>query len=174
MSIYTKTGDAGTTAVFGGARVSKSDLQIEAYGCTDELSSLLGLLIAKNPSKEEIKLLTSIQRSLWQVMSHLAGASVDLSVLEQEVKKFEQIIDKITLELPELHSFILPQGGEITSLYHIARTTARRAERAVVAYFRNLKLETRNSKEVLKYLNRMSDLFFTLARKHGKDVKIKS
>lgn len=161
MPIYTKTGDKGTTAVFGGRRISKSDLQIEAYGSVDELSSFIGLIIAKLKDAQEISLLTSIQKSLYDVMSFLAGAPVDIKYLDKNTKKIEQEIDKIARRLPKLHRFILPQGTELTALYHVVRSVCRRCERNVVEY-------GHMSKEVIKYLNRLSDLFFTLARKHTK------
>ncbi len=164
MPIYTKTGDKGMTSLFGGKRVSKSDLQVEAYGCADELSSYLGLVIAKLKVKSDISLLTSIQKDLYQIMAFLSNAKVDLKGLNSQVKIFERYIDKLTSLLPKLSRFILPQGGEVASLLQISRTLCRKSERRVVAYFENSKIG--NSKIILQYFNRLSDFLFMLARKY--------
>ena len=171
MSIYTRTGDTGTTAIFGGKRLSKSDTQIEAYGAVDELTSFIGLAIAKTSRKGEKMLLTDIQKSLYQIMGYMAGAKVDLSQLSEEVTLFEKTIDDLEKKLPRLNRFVLPQGGEVCSLYHILRTVCRRAERNVVQWYLSKK-ENDEMKTIIKYLNRLSDLFFTLARNNviGKEV----
>lgn len=172
MPIYTRTGDAGTTSIFGGRRLSKSDLQIEAYGSIDELTSFIGLVIAKCKNRDEKRLLTTIQKSLYKIMSHLSSGTVDLGHLEEEIMMFEKAIDKITKKLPALHRFVLPQGSELASLYHIARAVCRRAERNVVEFAHQKKTMQPSDYLTIKYLNRMSDLFFTLARKNvkGKEV----
>ncbi|OGK25432.1 ATP:cob(I)alamin adenosyltransferase [Candidatus Roizmanbacteria bacterium RIFCSPHIGHO2_02_FULL_39_9] len=170
MPIYTRTGDKGTTALFGGKRVSKSDLQVEAYGSVDELSSFLGLLISKLRTTNHE--LITIQKDLYAIMANLSGAKVDLHYLERRVTEFEKEIDKIDKKLPKLTRFILPGGTEISSLFHICRTFCRRSERNVVKSFSNYKLQTINYKLVIKYLNRLSDFFFTLARLHAKDKEV--
>lgn len=172
MPIYTRTGDEGTTAVFGGKRLLKSNIQIEAYGSVDELTSFLGLIISKLEDNKEKALLTSIQKSLYEIMACLAQAKVNLDYLGKEISDFEKEIDAITKKLPELRRFILPQGGELASLYHIARAICRRAERNVVGCFEKSKVKDQNSKLVLQYLNRMSDLLFTLARKNTKGREV--
>ena len=171
MSIYTRTGDTGTTAIFGGKRLSKSDIQIEAYGEVDELTSFIGLVIAKTSHKDEKELLTNIQKSLYQIMGYMAGAKIDVSQLSQEVIIFEKTIDAAEKTLPKLNRFVLPQGGEVSSLYHILRTVCRRSERNVVQWYLSKK-EYDEMKTIIKYLNRLSDLFFTLARKNveGEEV----
>ena len=167
MSIYTKTGDKGTTAVFGGKRISKSDIQIEASGSIDELTSFIGWTQEQVSREEERKTLSRIQQSLYQIMGFLAGANVDLAPLSLEVKDFEKTIDAISTELPPLNRFILPQGGELSSRYHIVRVLCRRSERAVIKYLSTQPM-THNSEFMIQYLNRLSDLFFMLARKNTK------
>ncbi len=169
MPIYTKTGDRGTTSLYGGKRVSKSNLQVEAYGSVDELSSHLGFAVSKLPKKEKIFLL-EIQKDLYKIMAHLSGAKVELSYLDYKVKVFEKKIDELENKLPKLTRFILPGGNELSAWFHILRTVCRRAERKVIRYCESL--EIRNWKlEIIRYLNRLSDLFFTLARwkNMGKD-----
>lgn len=168
MSIYTKTGDKGTTAVFGGRRVSKSDPQIEASGAIDELTSFIGWTLEEVISHDEETLLSKIQQSLYQIMGFLAGAKVDLALLSLDVKDFEKIIDTLATELPPLNRFILPQGGELSSRYHIVRVLCRRSERTVIEYVSSSKSMIHDSEIIIQYLNRLSDLFFMLARKNTK------
>lgn len=166
MKIYTRTGDDGTTALFGGKRLLKSDFQIEAYGGLDELSAYLGLLIEKNKNKEDKELFTFVQKDLYQIMGYLAGAKINLDYLAKEVIKFEKIIDTLESKLPKLTQFILPQGTELSVHTHVARTVCRRAERSVVKYMGSKKLSTINFQllTIVRYLNRLSDLLFTFAR----------
>lgn len=169
MTIYTRTGDDGTTSLFGGKRLLKSDLQVEAYGGLDELSAFLGLLMIKNKNKDDKELFTFIQKDLYQVMGYLAGAKINLDYLAKEVIKFEKIIDTLESKLPKLTQFILPQGTELSVYTHIARTTCRRAERNVVGYANSQKLSTINHEltTIIRYLNRLSDLLFTFARTYN-------
>ncbi len=170
MSIYTKIGDRGTTFLFNSQRTSKADLQLEACGSVDELTSFIGLTITKLKEKEDRELLLTIQKNLHQLMAVLAGKRIKLSNLETAVKIFEQIINKTEAGLPKLHRFILPFGTELTGWFHLLRTVCRRAERSVVRFL-NQQSKTNNLEVVLKYLNRLSDLFFILARKYGKKNK---
>ncbi len=185
MSIYTKTGDKGDTSLYGGKRVPKYDSQIEAYGSVDELTSFLGLVIAKIPTlpsglrgvgknQGHKDLLTHIQKDLYSAMGTLCGATTDLSGLEERVITFEKTIDTIDKNLPKLTRFILPQGGEVASLFHVARTVCRRAERHVVALFnqKNVGIDRQKRSIIVQYLNRLSDLLFMLARfySRGKEV----
>ncbi len=170
MPIYTKAGDDGTTVLFGGRRVIKSDPQIKAYGSVDELSSFVGLLIAKNISSEDKDFLTRVQHNLYTIMSMLSGSQVK-NRLNLEVERLEKKIDSIEKKLPELTHFILPQGNELTSLIHIARTVCRRAEREVVDCFKKIQnpsASRRTKFQILKYLNRLSDFLFILARHYNK------
>ena len=173
MPIYTKTGDRGTTALFGGKRVKKYDPQIEAYGSVDELTSFIGLVISKIKNKQDKIFLTNIQKCLYQMMGTLCGATTDLSNLESEVTKFEKYIDSVDKKLPKLTRFILPQGTEASAWFHILRITCRKAERNVVYYFEsNEAMKESSNESILKYLNRMSDLFFMMARMYNKGQEI--
>lgn len=168
MPIYTRTGDGGTTAVFGGKRVSKASLQIDTAGLIDELTSHVGLVRERLKTKDAKILLENIQKDLYKIMSVIAGANIPIVHLGNRTKEFEREIDKVTAELSKLTSFILPGGSEEASLFHILRAMTRKAERAVVAL--------KSDALIIQYLNRLSDLFFTLARKYakGKEIKIKT
>lgn len=157
--------------MYGGKRISKSDLQVEAYGSSDELSAHLGLLTVKGLGKKDKELLLTIQKDLYQVMAYLANAPVDISPLKGKVKEFERIMDFETSRLPKLTRFLLPGGTEIGVLFHIARTSTRKAERAIVALFSKQK-KFKNQDLVLQYFNRLSDLFFTLSRKYSKGKEV--
>jgi len=168
MSIYTKTGDDGTTSLYNGKRVLKSDPLINACGNIDELTSFIGLVKNKLKSSDKNKtLLLSIQKDLHQIMAVLAGSKRPIVDLNQKVKLFEQMIDKTMSRLPEIKSFILPGGTEMSAWFHILRTVCRRAERRVVG----LKIENGKLKIVI-YLNRLSDLFFTLSRWYGRNKEV--
>lgn len=171
MPIYTRTGDSGTTSLFGGKRISKADCQIETYGSIDELTSYLGLVVVKLKNKKEALFLIEIQRDLYKIMGFLSGAKTDLLYLENKVLIFEKIIDEIEKKLPKLNKFIIPGGNEISSLFQIVRVLCRKAERRNIDYF-NSKRITNYELLMIKYLNRLSDLFFDLARKYGKDSEV--
>jgi len=167
MSIYTKTGDGGETSVFGGQRISKATPQIFACGSLDELSSFIGLVIGE--TGKEKKLLSKVQIDLYQIMAFLSGAKVKITFLSQRVKLFEQIMDETAKKLPKLNRFILPQGSKTTNWFHVLRTVCRRAERVVIGYYNQTK---KVNPVILVYLNRLSDLFFVLARKHNQGQEI--
>lgn len=160
MKIYTKTGDDGTTALFAGKRIAKSDERVEAYGTIDELSSIIGMVIATIHNSDDQLLLTNIQKNLYHCMAYLAGAEKELAVLSEETKKLEHSIDSMEKKLPRLNRFILPQGGMKVSWIHIARTVCRRAERNIVRY--------KQVKNIIQYFNRLSDFLFVMARKYTK------
>ena len=171
MKIYTKTGDKGKTSLFGGQRVPKSDIRVEAYGTIDELNSVIGVAIAQVQisrlrqgfgGQAKIKNeLIKIQNDLLDIGSQLANPSAKkVQRLEIRVEEFEELIDKLTEKLPELRNFILPGGGRAGSLLHLARSVSRRAERRAVALSQKEKVD----ENILKYLNRLSDLLFTMAR----------
>jgi len=168
--IYTKTGDYGETSIFGGARVRKSTPLIAAYGTLDELSSYLGVCRAyirdyvKIPKyEEEMKkydeVLKEVQHDLYLIGSHLAGKE-DKCISDEHIENLERVIDRYEDKLPELHGFIIPNGNLLSAHLHVARTICRRAERKVAAIFEN---EGQFHTE-LKYVNRLSDLLFILAR----------
>jgi len=167
MKIYTKTGDEGKTSLFGGERVLKDDVRIEAYGTTDELNALLGLVLSESLTAEITNLLIQIQNDLFIVGAELAtpkeskkGKSIIPELGEESIKILENKIDEIEEKLPPLKSFILPSGTKSASLLHFGRTICRRAERLVV----KLTKEVEINNSVIKYLNRLSDLLFVLAR----------
>jgi len=161
MKIYTKTGDEGMTALFGGQRIAKSDIQVETYGTVDELSSVIGMVISVIHNHQDQIFLTHIQKNLYQCMSQLAGSKMSLSFLIQETEKLEKSIDMMDKKLIPLDHFILPQGGVEASWMHIARTVCRRAERNVVRFTKE--------KNIVQYLNRLSDFLFVIARTYTKN-----
>lgn len=165
MSIYTKTSDDGMTALYGGKRLLKSDLQVEAYGSIDELTSFIGLVVNKLINRKDKFFLISLQKDLYQIMAVLSGANIDPKFLfEEKVPTFENKIDELEKKLPKLNKFILPGGTEISSWFHILRVICRRAERNVVRFNNNI--------IIVKYLNRLSDLLFVIARTYGKNKEI--
>ena len=171
MIIYTRTGDFGTTGLYGGKRISKAGCQIETYGSIDELTSYIGLVVVKLKNKKEADFLIKIQKDLYQIMGFLSGAKTDLLYLENKVLIFEKIIDEIEKKLPKLNKFIIPGGNEISSLFQIVRVLCRKAERRNIDYF-NKNIVTKTELMVVKYLNRLSDLFFDMARKYGKNSEV--
>lgn len=164
---YTKTGDAGTTALIGGTRVPKYDDRVEAYGTVDELSSVIGVLYDLEGLTEEIReVLGEIQNKLFALESHFAmDKSSEVSKMiplleEADVAYLERHIDAMNAELPELRSFVIPGGNMRASVSHVCRTVCRRAER------QGWRLNAFEAVDAidLKYLNRLSDYFFVLAR----------
>ena len=166
MPIYTKTGDDGTTALFGGDRVKKSDNRICAGGEIDELTSVLGWVSISLDSDAQV-LFTGIQKDLYHIMAVIAGSKQPVSQLKKQTVYFEKEIDRMEKALPKLTRFILPGGTEAASRLHVARAVCRRAERAAVYVF-NHDASPKESAEIIKYLNRLSDLLFTLARWYNK------
>jgi cob(I)alamin adenosyltransferase len=166
MKIYTRTGDEGETALFGGARVMKDDARVEAYGTVDELNSLLGAVVASQPGAEIQQVLVRVQAELFQLGAELAcvpGKEDKLGILlvtEREVEVLERDIDEAERHLPPLVTFVLPGGTLAASLLHVARTVCRRAERTTLAVARTSALRPL----VLVYLNRLADLLFVQAR----------
>ena len=165
MKIYTKTGDKGETSLIGGVRVPKYHLRIESYGTVDELNSYLGLIADTNKSAEMNKVLHEIQDRLFTIGSVLASDPEKSKmkipdVHESDIEFLESHIDKMDDQLPQLKSFILPGGNIVASHCHVARCICRRAERLVV----HLSSETEVPDVIIRYLNRLSDYLFTLAR----------
>jgi cob(I)alamin adenosyltransferase len=168
MKIYTKTGDAGDTGLFGGGRVPKNDIRVEAYGDVDELNATIGFARAIDVLPRIDEVLVPIQRDLFAIgallatpdrdkmRQHLEKANVD----DQRIESLERAIDAGDAELEPLRSFIVPGGSPKAAALHVARTVCRRAERRVV----ELGAETEIPPIVIIYLNRLSDLLFTLAR----------
>ncbi len=167
MPIYTKTGDKGKTSLFSGKRVWKDDVRIEAYGALDELNSVIGIILSLQTKKtKESKYITQIlldvQTTIFPICSYLADLPdiLDDIDFEQKLKAHESQIDHMTSLMPQLTSFILPGGGVIGAHFHVARTTSRRAERLIIKLHKKEQVDLR----VIQYINRLSDLFFTLAR----------
>lgn len=165
MAIYTRTGDDGTTALYGGRRLLKTDSQVEAYGSADELTAALGVLAIYIQGKKEEKVLKTIQKDLYVIMGFLAQAPTDLVSQEKRTVLFEKEIDSYTTDLPPLTQFILPQGSVASCWAHMTRVICRRSERAIIHYFQEKRLlEKKESRIIMKYMNRLSDLLFTYAR----------
>ena len=166
MKIYTKTGDKGTTALFGGKRVSKADLRIDAYGTVDELNSFLGLVRDQEINQKRKDIIIEIQNTLFVVGSNLATEPGNTKVKtpslgESDIEFLENEIDKMESELPPLKTFVLPGGHQSVSFCHVARTVCRRAERMSIALNELENVEP----VIIKYLNRLSDYLFVLSRK---------
>lgn len=170
FKIYTKTGDQGSTSLFGGRRVSKSHLRIDSYGTVDELNSYIGFLRDVTEDESIRTFLKEIQDRLFTIGANLASdpekelPSPDITMTD--VERLEEQMDQMDAALPPLRNFILPGGHMTVSVCHIARTVCRRAERLVVS----LAQEEKVADIILKYLNRLSDYLFILARKIGKDL----
>lgn len=165
MKIYTKTGDKGDTSLFGGQRVPKDALRIEAYGTVDELNSLLGIVRAENKDSRIDKVLAQVQNHLFNLGSDLATPrSLQTKrvrrVEPKDAHALEKVIDSLEEHLKPLKRFILPGGSPVAARLHFARTVCRRAERAVVRLSRNEGI----GEGITVYLNRLSDLLFVLAR----------
>jgi cob(I)alamin adenosyltransferase len=167
LKIYTKTGDGGKTSLLGGTKVPKDHIRIESYGNTDELNSFLGLLNDQIVDNKTNLFLKEIQDRLFTIGSMLAmepkkKSSISIPALEEkDVLRLEKNIDDMNEELPPMKSFILPGGHPQISIAHICRTVCRRAERSVVS----LQLSGEFVDPlIIKYLNRLSDYLFMLAR----------
>ena len=172
FKIYTKTGDTGETGLFGGKRVAKDHYRIEAYGTVDELNSFLGL-VRDGLENEELRTeLKAIQINLFNIGSSLASdpdkALPVPELADADIEQLEKAMDRMDEALPDLKNFILPGGHPVVSYCHIARTVCRRAERRVVA----LGHAEPTDEKLLRYLNRLSDYLFMLARKVGQDLGV--
>jgi len=173
MKIYTKTGDQGTTALFGGKRVSKADLRIDSYGTLDELNAFIGLLRDQAVNEKRKDTLVEVQDRLFTIGSVLAtepgNTKVKIpSLLESDVIFLEKQIDSMDSVLPPMKSFVLPGGHASVSIGHVARTVCRRAERLVIALHEQEAID----QLVIKYLNRLSDYLFVLCRMMAAELKV--
>ncbi len=162
MKIYTKTGDDGTTGVFGGGRVLKADPRIEALGAIDELNASVGMARSLAVQSEIDSWLERIQRELFDLGAEIAcpieNRHFKAAIRNEHIERLEQEIDLI--ELPPLREFILPGGTALASSLHLARTVARRAERVLIGASQSIELR----QEPSQYLNRLSDWMFVMAR----------
>ena len=178
MKIYTKTGDKGTTSLFGGTRVPKHHIRIESYGTVDELNSHIGLVKDQEIQPETREILNRIQDRLFTIGSTMATEPEKATlksgkprlnipgITEEDILLLENEMDKMNEVLPEMTHFVLPGGHQAVSFCHIARCVCRRAERMATALYEISPF----SELVLKYLNRLSDYLFVLARKLSKDL----
>ena len=169
-NLYTGTGDAGMTSLVGGKRISKDDIRIEAYGTIDELSSMLGLLLAISDSSIAVQAqLRHIQNKLFNIGAYLATQPVPDTepqphgLTVEDIKDLEEGIDALDAEVPKANAFILPGGTVGAAQAHVARTVCRRAERHIIKLGR----ESYVSPILLKYINRLSDFLFILARAYN-------
>ncbi len=165
--IYTKTGDGGTTSLVGGARVSKDDKRVEAYGTIDELNSHIGLLAEMMRPRNDgyYDELKAVQRNLFTLQTLLATEDADIyarlpQLKLEEVEILERQIDTLSDSLPKLHNFVIAGGNMTGAQCHVCRTVCRRAERTVVTLAHSVTVD----ETILRYLNRLSDYLFVLAR----------
>ena len=177
--IYTKTGDTGTTALFGGTRVAKHHIRIESYGTVDELNSYIGLIRDQEIDLDIKEVLIDIQNKLFTVGAILATPPEKETlkngkerlnipkISEQDITRLETQMDKMNELLPQMTHFVLPGGHTTVSYCHIARCVCRRAERIATLLNEQQGIDPR----VLKYLNRLSDYLFVVARKLSYDLK---
>jgi len=173
MKIYTKTGDQGTTALFGGKRVSKADLRIDTYGTVDELNSYIGLVRDQEVNRKRNAFLVSIQDSLFVMGSQLATEPGNTKVKtphlsEESISQLEKEIDSMDAQLPPMKFFVLPGGHQSVSFCHVARTVCRRAERLTIALHQQESVDP----IIIKYLNRLSDYLFVLSRAMASELGI--
>lgn len=170
--IYTKTGDGGETSLLGGKKVPKSDIRIDAYGNVDELNAFIGHL------RDQEEVVPRLGQQFYWIQEHLFSIGSLLAteadfkgfelpgVTEAEITQLEVWIDKYSEELPPLKNFILPGGHQVVSLCHICRTVCRRAERGIEKLAREEPID----QHILPFINRLSDYFFVISRKLGKDL----
>lgn len=163
--VYTGTGDDGTTSLVGGTRTKKTDIRIEAYGTVDELNSHIGVVDAYADHVPEIRpMLQFVQHRLFNIGSYLATDpttfEMPCGITPDDICRIERMIDTIDSQLPRIKRFVLPGGCIASAQCHVARTVCRRAERRIIALSETAEV----SLEVLKYVNRLSDFLFVLAR----------
>lgn len=158
--IYTRTGDDGTTGLGGGERIAKDSLRVEAYGTVDEANSAIGMILACDSTPENVAtILTAIQHDLFELGGELCMPG-HTAIEDSFVERLESELDELNADLPALENFILPGGGPAAAACHLARTITRRAERRTIS----LAADEDVRPELIRYLNRLSDLLFVIAR----------
>jgi cob(I)alamin adenosyltransferase len=172
MKIYTKKGDLGKTSLFGGTKLPKSHIRINAYGTVDELNAWVGLIRDQIENEDLRDQLKEIQNRLFDIGSSLASDPeknpISSNLKPDDISGMEDWIDQQTSELKPLRNFILPGGHTLVSQTHLARTVARRAERMIV----DLSLHSEVEARIIKYMNRLSDYLFTLSRTLSKQLEV--
>ena len=157
--IYTRTGDDGTTGLGDGSRTQKDSLRVEAYGTVDELNSALGVVIAGTGNEDLSSVLLDVQHDLFDLGGELCIPGTEL-IGDRHIERLERELDRLNAELPPLKDFILPGGSAVAAQAHLARTICRRAERRVISLARHEEV----NEPAIRYLNRLSDLMFVVAR----------
>ena len=176
MKIYTKTGDKGTTSLYGGTKVDKDNLRIETYGTIDELNSYIGLIRSYPVNLLLMEELIIIQKDLFNIGAELATPAdklmlangkprLKVMISEEQIRQLEEWIDDMDETLEAMTHFILPGGNQASSHTHVARCICRRAERLIVSLSKQEEIRP----ELFKYINRLSDYLFTAARKIAKN-----
>jgi cob(I)alamin adenosyltransferase len=173
MKIYTKTGDKGKTSLLGGTRVPKNSERINAYGTVDEFNSFLGLVSDLDPNEKRKAFIRDIQSRLFTIGSSLAAESERAKefkpdLAEDDILVLEEAIDEMNEVLPVMKNFIIPGGHQLISTTHVARTICRRAERLVIQLSESVEVD----EMIIRYLNRLSDYLFVLARMQGHELQI--
>ncbi|MBI3260958.1 cob(I)yrinic acid a,c-diamide adenosyltransferase [Candidatus Berkelbacteria bacterium] len=159
--IYTRTGDAGLTGLLGGSRVPKDDSRIEVVGSLDELNAIIGVAAAQPVPKLVVGVLAKTQHLLFEIGAELADPKPKKpSVTAAHVEELEHVIDELDAQLPTLDNFIIPGGSEMGSRLHLTRAVCRRAERAIITLSRKAPVNP----EIMRYLNRLGDALFVMAR----------
>lgn len=171
--IYTKTGDKGETGLIGGKRVPKNHVRVEAYGTVDEANAVLGIILSRYSYFTHYEELSQVQHLLFEVGAVLANPDTSHHhAFDTDVTHLEKLIDELSDSLPDLTQFILPSGTELGAYLHFARTVVRRAERRVITVSQHQPVP----EDVIRYLNRLSDYLFVLARavnhEHGAPEKV--
>ena len=173
MRVYTRTGDKGTTSLASGTRVPKDHPRLETYGSVDELNSNLGMLTSLVVDDHALKILAKVQNRIFTISSRLAVDKQEYLKLLPEIKdkditELETDMDRMLDLLPPLRNFIIPGGNQAVAQCHIARTVCRRVERLMVGLSETVNIQ----ENMLKYINRLSDYLFVLARKTGQDLGV--
>lgn len=171
MKVYTKTGDKGETSLFGGKRVRKYNVRIEAYGTSDELNSWIGLIHSQDIEKDYKKTLEIIQDRIFTLGAQLAADPDKPNlkmphIVQGDIKLLEDKMDEMDESLPAMTKFTLPGGNTVVSYCHLARTVCRRCERRVIELADNAEVD----ELIVQYLNRLSDYLFVLGRKLAQDT----
>lgn len=170
MKIYTKTGDKGQTGLYDGSRIDKDSVRVESYGTIDELDSCLGLARNFIDDEDIINIIYDIQRELFDVAAELATIDknkIRSKITEDNVKHLEETIDLYICKIPKIDKFIIPGSNKACAAMHVARTVCRRAERRIITLSRHEEVDP----VLIKYVNRLSDCIYSIARFLETDLK---